>query len=147
VVCLHGGTHPISHHCEAQLPPTYLTDPLSPIAADRRSACTTKLHGYCLHFHPKRYILDNVHRYEGDGSFLAGPTERTKVLLDIVQKLCKEESEKVRGSSTDHHTADISISIILCKHELSMPKVGQHKRNRNTQHGKAWERLVYYLVT
>jgi formate C-acetyltransferase len=41
-----------------------------------------------------RYILDHVRRYDGDGSFLAGPTERTRTLLDIVNRLCVEESKK-----------------------------------------------------
>lgn len=64
-------------------------------------------------FHASRYILDNVHRYDGDGSFLAGPTERTKGLLDIVQKLCKEESEKVRIYNING-SSDMSASVILC---------------------------------
>lgn len=44
-----------------------------------------------------QYILDHVTPYEGDGSFLAGPTERTKALLDTVQRLCIKEREKVRA--------------------------------------------------
>jgi pyruvate-formate lyase len=51
-----------------------------------------------LLFHASRYILDHVRRYDGDGSFLAGPTERTRTLLDIVNRLCVEESKKVSAN-------------------------------------------------
>jgi pyruvate-formate lyase len=39
-------------------------------------------------------LQDNFHPYEGDGSFLEGPTEATKALWAQLQELCCEELKK-----------------------------------------------------
>ncbi|MBQ5471703.1 MAG: formate acetyltransferase, partial [Treponema sp.] len=41
------------------------------------------------------FIQNNYTPYDGDNSFLAGPTAATKKLLDELQKLQKEEHNKV----------------------------------------------------
>lgn len=40
------------------------------------------------------FIQNNYTQYEGDESFLAGPTEATNTLWDKVQELQKEERSK-----------------------------------------------------
>src|SRR3954466_3949685 len=42
----------------------------------------------------REFIQRNYTPYEGDGSFLAGPTERTKALWEKLQPLLREEREK-----------------------------------------------------
>lgn len=42
----------------------------------------------------KQFILDNYTEYTGDGSFLVGPTEKTKRLNDKYQEMSKVEIEK-----------------------------------------------------
>lgn len=42
----------------------------------------------------KQFILDNYTEYTGDGSFLVGPTEKTKKLNDKYQEMSKVEIEK-----------------------------------------------------
>ena len=44
------------------------------------------------------YVQDNYVPYEGDASFLAPPTENTQALRRIVDDLCHQELEKVRGT-------------------------------------------------
>lgn len=44
--------------------------------------------------HVDRYVQDNYHVYEGDATFLAGPTERTKELWAQLEKLICEEVKK-----------------------------------------------------
>ena len=39
------------------------------------------------------FIINNYTKYEGDDSFLKGPTEKTKKLWEIVSKLLKEETK------------------------------------------------------
>src|SRR5690242_15316470 len=47
------------------------------------------------------FILDNVTPYRGDSSFLAGPTERTRVVREKVEALCAIEREKgILGAET-----------------------------------------------
>ena len=42
----------------------------------------------------RQFIQDNYTPYDGDSSFLSGPTEATTMLWDKVQELQKEEREK-----------------------------------------------------
>lgn len=42
----------------------------------------------------QRYVRDNITPYDGDASFLRGPTPRTLQLWDQVQALCSEELKK-----------------------------------------------------
>ena len=42
----------------------------------------------------RQFIQDNYTPYDGDESFLTGPTSRTEKLWKHVQKLQKEEREK-----------------------------------------------------
>ena len=42
----------------------------------------------------RNFIQTNYTPYEGDSSFLAGPTERTKALMEKVNALLKEEQDK-----------------------------------------------------
>ena len=44
--------------------------------------------------HVRDFIQKNYTPYEGDGSFLEGPTEQTKTLWEAVLELMKEEREK-----------------------------------------------------
>ncbi len=41
----------------------------------------------------RKFVYDNITPYEGDASFLAGPTERTNQLMDEVRKYLKEERD------------------------------------------------------
>uniref|UniRef100_A0A383VBB5 formate C-acetyltransferase n=1 Tax=Tetradesmus obliquus TaxID=3088 RepID=A0A383VBB5_TETOB len=41
-----------------------------------------------------QYVQDNFHPYEGDGSFLEGPTPATNALWEQLQQLCVEELKK-----------------------------------------------------
>ena len=52
------------------------------------------------------FIINNYTKYEGDDSFLKGPTEKTKKLWEIVSKLLKEETKK--GGVLDADTSVIS---------------------------------------
>ena len=52
------------------------------------------------------FIINNYTKYEGDDSFLKGPTEKTKKLWEIVSKLLKEETQK--GGVLDADTSVIS---------------------------------------
>ena len=40
------------------------------------------------------FIQNNVTPYEGDGAFLAGPTERTKAIMEKLKPLLAEERKK-----------------------------------------------------
>ncbi|KAL4438168.1 hypothetical protein ABPG77_010529 [Micractinium sp. CCAP 211/92] len=42
----------------------------------------------------QRYVRDNITPYDGDASFLSGPTPRTLALWEQVQALCAEELKK-----------------------------------------------------
>ena len=48
---------------------------------------------WCEDIQVDNFILLNYKPYEGDESFLAGPTERTKLVSDKVQELIKQERE------------------------------------------------------
>ena len=48
---------------------------------------------WCEDIQVDNFILLNYKPYEGDESFLAGPTERTRIVSDQVQELIKQESE------------------------------------------------------
>ena len=50
------------------------------------------------------FIQNNYTPYEGDSSFLAGPTKATETLWGILQGLQKEERAKGGGLDRDHHT-------------------------------------------
>ena len=52
------------------------------------------------------FIINNYTKYEGDDSFLKGPTEKTKKLWEIVSNLLKEETKK--GGVLDADTSVIS---------------------------------------
>ena len=52
----------------------------------------------------KSYILSNVSYYDGDGSFLRGPTERTKKALARFNKLLAKERENGGVLSVDTET-------------------------------------------
>ena len=41
----------------------------------------------------RKFVYDNITPYEGDASFLAGPTERTNQLMEEVRKYLKEERD------------------------------------------------------
>ncbi len=57
------------------------------------------------------FILKNYTPYEGDESFLAGPTEATKKLIEQIEELNKEERE--RGGVLD---ADTSVVSTITSH-------------------------------
>jgi formate C-acetyltransferase len=42
----------------------------------------------------QKFVRDNITPFDGDATFLAGPTQRTLELWDEVQKLCAEEHKK-----------------------------------------------------
>ena len=48
---------------------------------------------WCEDIQVDNFILLNYKPYEGDESFLAGPTERTRIVSDTVQELIKQERE------------------------------------------------------
>ena len=48
---------------------------------------------WCEDIQVDNFILLNYKPYEGDESFLAGPTERTRIVSDKVQELIKQERE------------------------------------------------------
>ena len=54
----------------------------------------------------RAFIQDNYKPYEGDSSFLAGPTERTSALMDKLNALLKKESEN--GGLLDIDTVTVS---------------------------------------
>ncbi len=54
----------------------------------------------------RSFIQANYTPYEGDDSFLCGPTKRTKKLMEKVNALLKEESEK--GGVLDVDTERVS---------------------------------------
>ncbi len=58
------------------------------------------------------FIMENITSYEGDRSFLKGPTERTKALYEKVTELFKEENKK--GGVLDIDTNHVS-SILAFK--------------------------------
>ena len=58
------------------------------------------------------FIQRNYKPYEGDGSFLVGPTERTEKLWNQVLKLYEEEREK--GGMID---ADTSVATHITAHK------------------------------
>lgn len=41
-----------------------------------------------------KYVQDNYTPYHGDSSFLAGPSDRTKALWAVLEKMCCEELQK-----------------------------------------------------
>lgn len=52
------------------------------------------------------FIMNNITSYEGDRSFLEGPTERTKTLYSKVEELFREENK--RGGVLDIDTENVS---------------------------------------
>jgi formate C-acetyltransferase len=42
----------------------------------------------------RQFVYDNITPYDGDSSFLQGPTERTTKLRDEVKVLLQQEREK-----------------------------------------------------
>ncbi len=52
------------------------------------------------------FIMNNITSYEGDSSFLEGPTERTKALYSKVEELFREENKK--GGVLDIDTENVS---------------------------------------
>ncbi|MBQ5800638.1 MAG: formate C-acetyltransferase [Clostridia bacterium] len=55
------------------------------------------------------FIMNNITSYEGDSSFLEGPTERTKALYSKVEDLFREENKK--GGVLDIDTERVSSVI------------------------------------
>ena len=52
----------------------------------------------------RKFVYENITPYEGDASFLAGPTERTKELMEEVKKFLKEERDNNGLRSVDPST-------------------------------------------
>jgi len=52
----------------------------------------------------RKFVYDNITPYEGDASFLTGPTERTKKLMEDVRKYLKEERDNNGLRSVDPST-------------------------------------------
>ena len=52
----------------------------------------------------RKFVYDNITPYEGDASFLAGPTERTNQLMEEVRKYLKEERDNNGLRSADPST-------------------------------------------
>ena len=52
----------------------------------------------------RQFVYDNITPYEGDASFLAGPTERTNKLMEEVKKYLKEERDNNGLRSADPST-------------------------------------------
>ena len=52
----------------------------------------------------RKFVYDNITPYEGDASFLAGPTERTNQLMEEVRKFLKEERDNNGLRSADPST-------------------------------------------
>ncbi len=72
------------------------------------------------HINVRDFILNNVTPYEGDASFLTGPTERTSRLYRKVQKLLDEESRKggVLDIDTEHVSSILTYSPgYICREE------------------------------
>ena len=64
---------------------------------------------WCDEINVSNFIKLNYTPYDGDASFLAGPTERTQIVLDKVKKLLIEENEK--GGVLDVDTSKV-LSIL-----------------------------------
>ena len=52
----------------------------------------------------RKFVYDNITPYDGDASFLSGPTERTKKLMEDVRKYLKEERDNNGLRSVDPST-------------------------------------------
>jgi formate C-acetyltransferase len=52
----------------------------------------------------RQFVYDNITPYEGDSSFLTGPTERTKKLRDKCCEYLKEERDNNGLRSADPST-------------------------------------------
>ena len=52
----------------------------------------------------RKFVYENITPYEGDSSFLAGPTEKTKELWNEVLKCLKEERDGNGLRSADSET-------------------------------------------
>jgi formate C-acetyltransferase len=52
----------------------------------------------------RQFVYDNITPYDGDASFLAGPTERTTKLMEEVKKYLKEERDNNGLRSADPST-------------------------------------------
>ena len=52
----------------------------------------------------RKFVYDNITPYDGDASFLSGPTERTKKLMEEVKKYLKEERDNNGLRSVDPST-------------------------------------------
>ena len=52
----------------------------------------------------RKFVYDNITPYEGDASFLAGPTEKTNKLMEEVRKYLKEERDNNGLRSADPST-------------------------------------------
>ena len=67
---------------------------------------------WCDTIDVRNFILNNITSYEGDKSFLEGPTDRTKKLFSKVEELFKMESEKggVLDVDTEHVSSILSFA-------------------------------------
>ena len=52
----------------------------------------------------RKFVYENITPYDGDASFLAGPTERTNELMEEVKKFLKEERDNNWLRSVDPST-------------------------------------------
>ena len=59
------------------------------------------------------FIHLNYTPYDGDGSFLSGPTERTNKCMEKVNALLKEESEKGGGRKTIKTAVGLNTAAVL----------------------------------
>ena len=59
---------------------------------------------YTMSINVRQFVYDNITPYEGDASFLAGPTERTKKLWDKCREYLKEERDNNGLRSADPST-------------------------------------------
>jgi formate C-acetyltransferase len=58
----------------------------------------------------REFVYNNITPYEGDASFLQGPTERTNKLMEDVKKYLKEERDNNGLRSADPSTISTIIS-------------------------------------
>jgi formate C-acetyltransferase len=52
----------------------------------------------------RNFVYENITPYEGDDSFLAGPTEKTKKLWDKCMELLKQERKNGGCLAVDNET-------------------------------------------
>jgi formate C-acetyltransferase len=70
-----------SFAASAAEPAFAIPDPRPPVAKD-------------VGINVSKYVQDNYTPYSGDSSFLAGPSEKTKALWAVLEKMCCEELQK-----------------------------------------------------